>query len=105
MQVSWTHHALRAFNEKIDYCLENFGKRVALKVSDEIEMKVKRLCQHPLLGHPESLLSHRDRVYRALKVGKHHRLIYFVDENSDVIYITDIWDNRMNPSKLSKRIK
>jgi len=23
----------------------------------------------------------------------------------DIIYITDIWDNRMNQSKLSKRIK
>ena len=33
------------------------------------------------------------------------KIIYFYDEANDVVTIMDIWDTRMNPQALIRRIK
>ena len=33
------------------------------------------------------------------------KLIYFYDETEDVVHIMDIWDTRMDPKALVRRIK
>ena len=33
------------------------------------------------------------------------KIIYYYDETEDIIHIVDIWDTRMNPQTLVKRIR
>ena len=33
------------------------------------------------------------------------KLIYFYDESKDVVTIMDVWDTKMNPQTLVKRIR
>lgn len=38
-------------------------------------------------------------------MNRRFRIIYIYDETEDVVHIMDIWDTRMNPKALIRRIK
>ena len=38
-------------------------------------------------------------------MNRRFKIIYTYDENVDVVHIMDIWDARMNPQTLIRRIK
>ena len=38
-------------------------------------------------------------------MSRRFKIIYYYDEVEDIVYIVDIWDTRMNPKTLIRRIK
>ena len=38
-------------------------------------------------------------------MNRRFKIIYYYDEVEDLVHIVDIWDTRMNPQTLAKRIK
>ena len=38
-------------------------------------------------------------------MNRRFKLIYYYDELEDIVHLVDIWDTRMNPKALIKRIK
>jgi len=46
------------------------------------------------------------KEYRSLLLrNKRYKIIYYYDEDKDVIFIADFWDSKMDPKRLANRIK
>lgn len=105
MQVEWKKQAQREVRATVIYGVEHFGERTAILFYQKIKMWAERLETHPELGSPETLLTGRKHLYRSLIVHEHHKLIYYIDERKQTIYIADLWDMRREPSRLSKRLR
>jgi hypothetical protein len=44
------------------------------------------------------------QLYNSM-MHRRFKLLYFYDETEDTVHIVDIWDTRMKPETLMKRIK
>lgn len=42
--------------------------------------------------------------YRSLVIHEHYKLIYYINDNNGVIYITDLFDTRREPKRLAENI-
>ena len=73
------------------------------KQAREEYLRIVTLMKHPEVGHPETLLSDRKRMYRSISINKNYYFIYHVTKTT--IWLVDIWDRRHNPSRLTARIK
>ncbi len=103
MRIIWSGSASRRWSALFVQCMEIFGKSVAKRSLMQLEKKLALLENNPEMGFPEPLLVGKGRLYRALIFSKNYKFIYYVD--SSEIRIVDVWDMRMNPSALKKRIK
>lgn len=103
MKVVWSGSASRRWSALFVQCMDIFGKSVAKRSLMQLERKLSSLESNPEMGFPEPLLAGKGRLYRALIFSKNYKLIYYV--GSSEVRIVDIWDMRMNPSALKKRIK
>lgn len=45
------------------------------------------------------------RKYRGAIIMKNFKIIYFYDEDSNLVRIVDLWDLRQNPRKLNMRAR
>ena len=45
------------------------------------------------------------RKYRGAIIMKNFKIIYFYDEDSNLVRIVDLWDLRQNPRKLNLRVR
>lgn len=104
MQVEWKQQARQEVRAAVIYGAEHFGERTAISFYRQIRIQAELLASHPKLGILEPLLSDRKHQYRSLIVHKHHKLVYYIDEQKDTIYIADLWDMRREPSRLSNRL-
>lgn len=105
MQVIIRKAAQRQLGIIIEQGEEMFGRAVATKFYNRFMEYVKRLSTNSELGFPEPLLAERHRQYRSLMVNNHFKLVYYYDEDKDIIYIIDLWDTRREPQSLSRRIR
>lgn len=105
MQVEWKKQVQREIRAVVLYGVDHFGERAAVQFYQKVKIWTERLVNHPELGSPEPLLAGRKHLYRSLIVHEHHKLIYYVDERRQIIYISDLWDMHREPSRLSKRLK
>jgi plasmid stabilization system protein ParE len=102
MQVKYNAKAVQHISSTIDYYLEHYGKQATTNLAHEIDEKVKTLRKYPEIGFPEPLLKDRYIPYRATIIGRYHKLIYYVRGNT--LRIAALWDMRMHPERLKKRI-
>ncbi len=103
MRYKITKPAQEALERIYDTFFEFAGKRHADAIIERVDDRLSTLLQHPLIGHPEPLLSNREKDYRAISINKNYRMIYHVSKNT--IWIVDFWDRRNNPAKLVARVK
>ena len=105
-KIDWTEN----FQQQLDLYLGNasieFGMSTALRWVDEIAAFEARVKSWPTSYSPESLLHDRKILYRRCQVmNRRFKLIYYYDEAEDTVHLVDIWDTRMNPKSLIRRIK
>ncbi len=103
MQVEWSKQAMREWENTVRYIFREFGRKAPENFELDIAKWEARIAVNPELAHQEPLLKDRKKYYRGLIVSKHSKLIYFVE--NEVVYISDLWDMRREPSRLSRRIK
>ena len=103
MQYKITQPAQKALEKIYDTFYEFAGKRYADDMVERVDDRLQTLLKHPLVGHPEPLLSNRQRCYRAISINKNYRMIYYVSKTT--IWIVDFWDRRNDPAALAARIK
>lgn len=104
VEVIWNKKANRARIAALVYGKEEFGIRTMNKLNERIEKDAERLALNPHLGSPEPLLADCKREFRSLVIHKHYKLVYWIDEPHNKLYIVDLWDTRREPSKLTNRI-
>lgn len=105
-KIDWTPRFLRLLYHYIDNASIEYGESIAKKWAEEIAAFEHRLELYPTSYSPESLLKKKTIVYRRCHVmDRRFKLIYFYDEAEDIVHLVDIWDTKMNPQALIKRIK
>ena len=104
--VKWNVSAFRIFNEYVELARLDYGKKTADRWLSEAEEIYSRLQKFPESYTPEPLLRERSRLFRSCRMmGGRFRLIYYYNPSTDIARIVDLWDTRMNPETLKKRIK
>lgn len=104
--VKWNVSAYRILNEYVEFALLDYGKKTADRWLSDAETIYYRLQKYPESYTPEPLLRDRNRLFRNCRMmGGRFRLIYYYNPTTDIVRIVDIWDTRMNPETLKKRIK
>jgi plasmid stabilization system protein ParE len=90
--------ARKHFREAMEYLHREAGPRVTAKIRAGILDEAERLKQFPGGGQEEEYLSHLGKGHRRLVQGN-YKIIYRIE--GEVIYITDIFDTRQDPARMS----
>lgn len=105
-KIIWHEKATQEFMNYVENANIEFGKSTGqrwLKERKEIEWRLER---YPTSYTPEELLRGMKVLYRRCHImNRRFKIIYTYDEAEDTVHIMDVWDTRMNPKALIKRIK
>jgi plasmid stabilization system protein ParE len=104
-KIKWHDEATMQLKNHISYALEEYGKSTALRWKKEVTAFEERVRLFPESYTPEEHLRGLPVLYRRRHLMNHRfKLIYYYDETEDTVHIVDIWDTRMKPETLIKRI-
>lgn len=104
-QVIWLKKADALFEKYIFNAFIEYGQATSKKWMTERIRMIDRLENCPSSFPPEPLLNNRKRCYRSCLILGRFKFVYYYLEPTDTVFIVDIWDTRMNPDNLKKRIK
>ena len=105
-KIIWHEKAASQLDSHIGYALEEYGESTALKWKKEIVAFEERVRRFPESYTPEELLRGLPVLYRHRHLmSRRFKLIHYYDEAEDAVHIVDIWDTRMKPETLIRRIK
>jgi plasmid stabilization system protein ParE len=103
MQIQFTKQAREELLRIVSVFAEFAGTRSANLFVERVRERGATLLKYPKIGHPETLLSDRKRIYRSISINKNYYFIYHVTKTT--IWIVDIWDRRQNPARLTARVR
>lgn len=92
------------FRKCVAYALSEFGRKTVKNWNAEYEKIRHRLEMMPT-GYPFVPELQKWRKYRGAIIMKNFKIIYFYDEDSNLVRIVDLWDLRQNPRKLNLRAR
>ncbi|WP_187368566.1 type II toxin-antitoxin system RelE/ParE family toxin [Parabacteroides johnsonii] len=101
MEVIWHRKAQEQFENAMDYCLKQFGRRAAKRIVDKIDKDVLLLSANPYMEAIEESLQ-KLAEFRYIVEGP-AKLIYTVEDG--YIFIHLYWDCRQDPGHLMELIK
>jgi toxin ParE1/3/4 len=99
MQVVITEPALLRLKHIYQYYHTLAPAHVANKIRQGVLDKILSLKKFPLKGQIEGSLKDLNQEHRYLISG-HIKIIYLASK--DIVYVTDIFDTRQDPSKMGK---
>ena len=102
--IRWNKKARRLFREHIIYARAEFGEETALRWYRQISNIEDRLRHHPESYAQEHLIV-KSHVYRSVVIMGRFKIVHFYTPSSNTVRIVDIWDMRMSPENLKRRIK
>ncbi len=103
MDVVWSKKSVSRIKEIWDYYKVKSPK-AALGLVNDIEIAGNSLGLFPQMAAIEPSLSEMARTYRALVTRDNYKIIYFIDEKNDTVYIVTVWDCRQDDKKLKKEL-
>lgn len=87
----------------LEYAYQEYGQTTLNRFLEELEHIEHRLSIQPE-SYPLEYLLMGKRKYRFCTLKKNFKLIYFYRPRLKQVVIVTIWDQRMNPETLKKRI-
>lgn len=87
------------------YYASHFGLQAANNLADSFETKMRYIMRFPEAGHPEPLAEGLSPLYRSIRIAKHVNVLYHVDYADNAVKVADIWDTRMSPERLRRRLR
>lgn len=106
-QIVITSSAERAYFEILDYIFEYQSINRANEIAVELLDYPKILKKFPNLGKMEFNLEHRAENYRFIIYERTDeaavKIIYYVDEYSKTIYLTDFFPCEMSDQNIERR--
>lgn len=91
----------------LPYIYENFSFERATEVDENIIAAARTLNKKPNRGRKEKYLEKAQEVFKFIlhKETKHLeiKIIYYVNEDEGIVYITDFFPTKMNPRRLSNK--
>lgn len=104
--IEWTSTAWQLYNEYLENARYEYGAKTARRWEKEFLTIYDRLKLYPTSYTPESLLLDKKDLFRRCHImNRRFKIIYYYDEMEDVVHLVDIWDTKMNPKSLIRRIK
>jgi toxin ParE1/3/4 len=97
MKLVITQSARLRLKDIHDYYRENVSIAIANKIKAGIIEHLKSIQLYPLAGQEEECLNELGLGHRRMVKGN-YKIIYRVLD--DVIYVTDVFDSRQDPSKI-----
>ena len=104
-KVKWTIKADRLFDKYVFNAFLEYGRKTSQKWMEERIVFADRVAKHPESYTPEAMLADRKRHYRSCQIMDRFKIVYYYAKSSDIVHVVDIWDMRMNPENLQRRIK
>jgi len=102
LTVYWTQFAEDKLNDIFEYYKFKAGIKVAQTLVNEIIDISLTLEFNAFGGQKEELLSERPENFRYL-IFKNYKIIYWIEEERQIIYVSTLFDTRQNPEKLNLR--
>ena len=104
--IEWTDKAWQFYNEYLENARYEYGAKTARRWEKELLKIYDRLKLYPTSYTLESLLVGKRVLFRRCHImNRRFKIIYYYDEAEDVVHLVDIWDTKMNPKTLMRRIK
>lgn len=100
MKVYWTKFALHSLSEIYRYYKLNVSIYIANRIREGVLSSTNQLEKHSLSGQIEINLQDLEKGHRYIIRGN-YKVIYKIQNQK--IYITDVFDTRQNPDKITKR--
>lgn len=101
LKVFWTDFAKQELKNIFDY----YKKEVSLKIASQIVLQIAEstlvLTYNPEIGQVEILLKNRHQKFRYI-ITTYYKIIYWVNKIENRIAISDVFDTRQNPIKLTR---
>jgi len=102
MRSVWSERAKKSLHIVEDYILREFGERKRDEFMAEAEKVAIQLESFPKMGKEEPLLAHRKKRYRSYVITRLSKMIYHIDEQRELVVVSDVWDTRREPKAASK---
>ena len=100
-KILWTDFSINQLKDIFDYHLIKASLNTAQKLVQRIIDATIILENNPKSGRKEDLLKDRTQEFRFIVV-KNYKIIYWIDYEFSVIYISMVFDTRQNPKKIIK---
>ncbi|TPG42111.1 type II toxin-antitoxin system RelE/ParE family toxin [Flavobacterium pectinovorum] len=100
LTVYWTQLTQDKLEDIFEYYKFKAGIKVAQTLVNGIIDSSLSLEINAYSGQKEVLLSTRAEDFRYL-VFKNYKIIYWIDEARQLVYVSNIFDTRQNPQKLA----
>jgi plasmid stabilization system protein ParE len=97
-KVVVTHFALHQIKSIYDYYSFNVSVKVAKKLKSQIISSIKTLKQKDVEWQEDEFLNYLNKNHKRLICGN-YKIIYYYNQNENIVYVTDIFDSRQNPLK------
>lgn len=81
------------------------SESAADKILRDIHKAVKPLINFPQMASIEPLLSDAPVTFRSLVVRAIFKVIYFIDEEKEIIHVVTIWDCRQDDKRMKDEVK
>ena len=92
------------FDKCVDYALLEFGRKTAKKWIDSL-IGIKHQLRLMPESYPFVPELQKWRRYRGAIIMENFKIIYFYNEEKDIIWLVDLWYMRQDPSKLNLRAR
>jgi plasmid stabilization system protein ParE len=100
-KILWTDFAIYQLKDIFDYHLVKASTTVAQKLVQKIIDATIILENNPKSGRKEDLLAGRSQEFRFIVV-KNYKIIYWIDFEFNIVYVSMVFDSRQNPVKIGK---
>jgi len=100
LTVYWTQIAEDKLKDIYEYYKFSAGIRVAQKLINGIIDTSLELDKNAYGGQKEILLENRIQGFR-YTVFKSYKILYWIDETNQIIFISNVFDSRQNPHKIN----
>ena len=105
-KVIWEDNAIIVLLEYIENARKEYGNSTVKRWQKERKSIEWRLQRYPVSYPIEEILQERSILYRCCHLmNRRFKIIYYYNETEDTVRIVDIWDTKMNPKTLIRRIR
>jgi toxin ParE1/3/4 len=97
-KVVVTHFALHQIQSIYDYYCFYASIKIAKKIKSEILVAIKTLKQKEVEWQEDAFLIYLSKNHKRL-ICENYKIIYYYNEIEDIVYVTDVFDSRQDPTK------
>jgi plasmid stabilization system protein ParE len=104
MKVVLLPKALSRLDEIFDWIKTTNSENSAAKVYNSILDELEILEKQPEIAAIEPILEGLPKQFRSLIVNRKYKAVYYIEKQSNTVFVATIWDCRQDPDNLTKEM-